>query len=129
MVFDCGHKFWRKFKKWPPTKAQTTKLYLHDDGSLRKTGPAQSGRKKSFISDPSAPVPYRKRSDIALRFTPRPYMTDDQRFASGRNDVLVFQTEVLQKDLTLVGPIKAHLKVSTDQSAADWIVKLIDVLS
>ena len=82
---------------------------------------------KQFVSDPSNPVPYRKRSDITLRFTPRPYMSDDQRFASKRDDVLVFQSQVLREDLTLVGPVNAHLKVSTDQSAADWIVKLIDV--
>jgi putative CocE/NonD family hydrolase len=65
--------------------------------------------------------------DLQIRFTPRPYMTDDQRFASERDDVLVFQSEVLDSDVTVAGPIDAHLKVSVSGTDADWIVKLIDV--
>lgn len=76
---------------------------------------------------PATPVPYRKREDIKFRFTPREFMSDDQRFASSRDDVLVFQTEPLEQPLNLAGELLAHLRVSTDQSAADWIVKLIDV--
>ena len=54
-------------------------------------------------------------------------MTDDQRFAARRPDVLVFETAVLEEDLTLIGDITAKLKVATTGSAADWIVKIIDV--
>lgn len=54
-------------------------------------------------------------------------MTDDQRFAARRSDVLVFETEVLEDDLTLAGDILAKLKVATTGDAADWIVKVIDV--
>ena len=54
-------------------------------------------------------------------------MSDDQRFASGRPDVLVFQTPPLPKAMTVTGDIMAHLKVSTTGTAADWVVKLIDV--
>ena len=54
-------------------------------------------------------------------------MTDDQRFASRRPDVAVFQTDPLEEPLTLAGPVVARLYVSTSQTAADWIVKLIDV--
>jgi putative CocE/NonD family hydrolase len=54
-------------------------------------------------------------------------MTDDQRFASRRPDVLVFQTDTLTEDLTLGGPLTADLKVSMSGTDADFIVKLIDV--
>ena len=54
-------------------------------------------------------------------------MTDDQRFAARRNDVLAYQTKVLDEDLTLAGPILADLWVATSGTAGDWIVKLIDV--
>ena len=54
-------------------------------------------------------------------------MTDDQRFAARRSDVLVFETEVMENDLTLAGDILAKLKVATTGTAADWIVKIIDV--
>jgi putative CocE/NonD family hydrolase len=57
----------------------------------------------------------------------REYMTDDQRFASRRPDVLTYQTEVLTAPLTLAGPIEALLQVATTGSDADWVVKIIDV--
>jgi hypothetical protein len=57
----------------------------------------------------------------------REYMTDDQRFASKRPDVVVFQTDELQEDITLAGELLADLKVSTSGGDSDWVVKLIDV--
>ena len=54
-------------------------------------------------------------------------MTDDQRFAARRPDVLVFETDVLTEDYTLAGDILVKLKVATTGTAADWIVKVIDV--
>ena len=54
-------------------------------------------------------------------------MSDDQRFAAARNDVLVFQTPPLTESVLLTGDILAHLAVTTTGSDADWIVKLIDV--
>ena len=54
------------------------------------------------------------------------YMTADQRFAARRQDVLVYETDVLEKDVTLAGPIAAELHVSTTGTDSDWIVKLID---
>lgn len=127
LVFDCGRKRWETFQKWPPASAQTRRLYLSGQ-QLSLDPPAADGPEYGeFVSDPANPVPYRKRSDLRIRFTPRPYMSDDQRFASARDDVLVFQSEVLEEDITLVGPLTAKLKVSTTGTAADWIVKLIDV--
>ncbi len=54
-------------------------------------------------------------------------MTDDQRFASRRPDVLTFQTDVLTDDLTLAGVVTADLKVSISTTDADFVVKIIDV--
>jgi putative CocE/NonD family hydrolase len=55
------------------------------------------------------------------------YMIADQRFASRRPDVLVYQTGELEEDVTLVGPIEVDLMVSTSGTDSDWVVKLIDV--
>jgi putative CocE/NonD family hydrolase len=41
--------------------------------------------------------------------------------------VLVFQTDVLNEDLTLAGPLTADLQVSISGTDADFVVKLIDV--
>jgi predicted acyl esterase len=57
----------------------------------------------------------------------REYMVEDQRFASRRQDVLVYQTEPLTHAVTLAGPVKATLYVSTSGTDSDFVVKLIDV--
>jgi putative CocE/NonD family hydrolase len=54
-------------------------------------------------------------------------VTEDQRFAAWRPDVLVYKTEPLEDDLTLAGPLLADLWVATSGTASDFIVKLIDV--
>ncbi len=54
-------------------------------------------------------------------------MTDDQRFASRRPDVVSFQTPVLKEDLVVGGPVMADLRVSISTTDADFVVKLIDV--
>jgi putative CocE/NonD family hydrolase len=79
-----------------------------------------------YVSDPARPVPYIP--NIAIGMT-RGHMVDDQRFASTRPDVLVFQTEPLEEHVTIAGPITAHLQVSTSGTDSDWVVKLIDVYS
>jgi putative CocE/NonD family hydrolase len=54
-------------------------------------------------------------------------MDEDQRFATTRGDVLVYQTAPLTEDVTVVGPIKPRLKIASTGTDADFIVKLIDV--
>jgi putative CocE/NonD family hydrolase len=76
------------------------------------------------VSDPAHPVPYTE--DVGLGRT-REYMTDDQRFASRRTDVLSFTSPILDEDLTLAGPLIADLMVSISTTDADFVVKLIDV--
>lgn len=127
MVYDTGNKNWQAFAKWPPEKAVSVKFHLNANHSISSTAPGQENQSLSFVSDPNNPVPYRARKDIRFAFTPRAYMSDDQRFASVRDDVVVFQTEVLTEPITLAGNILAHLNVSTTGQDADWIVKLIDV--
>jgi putative CocE/NonD family hydrolase len=128
IVYDCGVRKWREYDQWPPANAKPTKFYLRNGKTLSQTPPAETDTAStSFVSDPDDPVPYRDRRDLTLRFTPRPYMSDDQRFATARPDVLTFQTAPLTTPLTLTGDLMAHLNVSTTGTSADWVVKLIDV--
>jgi hypothetical protein len=122
-VYDSGKKEWNSFKTWPPKNIEKIKYYLSDNQLLTVKKPIEKGIK--FVSDIKKPVPYSE--DIKTVFTPRKYMTDDQRFAARRSDVLVFETPVLKNDLTLIGEINANLKVATTGTDADWIVKVIDV--
>lgn len=122
-VFDSGKKEWKTYTSWPPENTVKESMYLSPNQELTTDLKATSPIK--FISDIKRPVPYSE--DIKTVFTPRKYMTDDQRFAARRPDVLVFETDVLNQDLTLAGDIIANLNVATTGTAADWIVKIIDV--
>ncbi len=125
-LFDTGKKEWKKFDKWPVATSKKSKLYLHEKGKLAfDKAPEQTESFSDYISDPAKPVPYSE--DIKVVFTPRKFMTDDQRFAGRRPDVLVFQTDILEEDITLGGELLAKLKVATTGTDADWIVKIIDV--
>ena len=103
---------------------QNKKLYLSGDGSLDFTRHSETPEFRQFVSDPNIPVPFTQ--SITTRMTTE-YMTDDQRFASRRTDVLSYQSIILKNDITLAGKLITNLYVSTDHTSADWIVKLIDV--
>jgi putative CocE/NonD family hydrolase len=126
-VFDSGKKEWKSYDAWPPENVVKENWFLSEDNHLSILPPVHSKYIKpiNFISDLKHPVPYSE--DIKTVFTPRKYMTDDQRFAARRPDVLVFETDILSEDYTLAGDILAKLKVATTGSSADWIVKVIDV--
>jgi putative CocE/NonD family hydrolase len=121
-VYDTGNREWNSYEAWPPKNAKSKRYYLGDDQELSDSA---SNSEVSFVSDPKKPVPYSE--DIKMVFTPRKYMTDDQRFAARRPDVLMFETPVLEEDMSLVGAIEAHLKVATTGTSADWVVKVIDI--
>jgi len=99
-------------------------VYLQKDGKLSFTKPTAANSFSEYVSDPAKPVPYTE--DVHFGRTIN-YMTDDQRFAARRPDVAVFESEVLDKDITLAGPVVADLTASTNTTDADFIVKVIDV--
>ncbi|MCI0702085.1 MAG: CocE/NonD family hydrolase, partial [Planctomycetia bacterium] len=126
-VFETGTNVWRKFDSWPPKHAKPTAFQFTHDGRLVPAGGLRLPLGATFdeyISDPAKPVPFINKTTIGMVAE---YMTADQRFASQRPDVLVYQTPVLENDLTLAGPIEVELYVSTTGTDADWVVKVIDV--
>jgi hypothetical protein len=123
-AFRTGLNEWKKYDQWPPANAQTKNLFLQPGGKLGFTPPVGGGPYDEFVSDPAHPVPYTNRVAMGRGVS---YMTEDQRFAARRPDVLTYTSDVLKEDLTVGGPIKANLFVSTSGSDADWIVKVIDV--
>jgi len=125
LVFETGANRWRHFDAWPPKQVRFRDLYLRSAGKLAfEPASDKQDAYDDYISDPAKPVPYTM--EITNRWA-REYMTEDQRFAAWRPDVLVYQTEALTDDLTLAGPIQADLWVATSGSDSDWIVKVIDV--
>lgn len=129
LMFETGANRWREFDEWPPREAQERGLYLQPGGGLSFEPPAAehgatAAGYDEYISDPKEPVPFTQ--EITTRWT-KTYMTEDQRFAARRPDVLTYRSEILDEDLTIAGPLRADLFVSTTGSASDFVVKLIDV--
>lgn len=122
-VFDTGSDEWRSFTAYEPDNGTDTALYLTSGGGLSFKMPSAAGNDE-YVSDPMNPVPYTQK---ITRNYPRDYMTEDQRFASTRPDVLVYQTEPLTEDITVAGDIKPSLFISSSGTDSDFVVKLIDV--
>jgi putative CocE/NonD family hydrolase len=122
-VFQTGMNQWRKFDQWPPAASKPTTVYLDGKSRLSWQHPETAGYDE-YLSDPNRPVPYVGQIQVGVLNS---YMTEDQRFAAMRSDVLVYKSEVLDRDVTIVGPITVDLKVSTTGTDSDFDVKLIDV--
>lgn len=120
-IFFSGENQWHQFEKWPPVAAEK-EIFLQENGQLdwHKSDTGFS----EYVSDPAHPVPYTQNVHYIRT---RDYMTDDQRFASRRADVLTFETAPLTADLTIGGTVTADLRVSITGSDADFVVKVIDV--
>jgi hypothetical protein len=123
-VFLTGANEWKTYEQWPPAGKQDRSFYFQPGGGLDMALPPANGGFSEYTSDPAKPVPYTE--DVHAQRT-REYMTDDQRFAARRPDVLVFETPVLNKDVTVTGTVIADLLVSLNTTDADFVVKVIDV--
>jgi uncharacterized protein len=125
-VFMTGRNEWCRENQWPPQNAGQKNLYFRASGKL-SWSPEQAGCSNCFdeyISNPAKPVPYTSETFTGMT---RTYMVEDQRFVSNRTDVLSYETDPLDHDITIAGPVAPHLNVSTTGTDSDFIVKLIDV--
>ena len=125
VMYNTGIKAWKKFEVWPPKDIPATNLSFGPKGKLFVNAPVDPTLEFEYTSDPNKPVPYRSDTE-GMTFTPRMFITDDQRDASRRPDVITFSTDVLEEDVTIAGEILANLVVSMSGTDADFIVKLID---
>ncbi|MEK7667516.1 MAG: CocE/NonD family hydrolase [Gemmatimonadota bacterium] len=124
-VFETGTNQWRFLDAWPPRNTTTTSLYLRENGALAFEAPTARGRLfDEYVSDPAKPVPY---TAAVTHWYQGGFMVEDQRFATRRPDVLVYQTPPLASATTVAGPMEVEFTVSTTGTDCDWIVKVIDV--
>ena len=124
-VFETGRNEWRQHDAWPPEGAKPASYYLGARGVLSASVPAAADAgADEYVADPAKPVPYLAYINMGMRGD---YMTEDQRFAATRPDVLVYETAPLEGDVRTLGPVKVRLNVSSTATDADFVVKLIDV--
>ncbi len=136
-AFDTGTNVWERLPSWPAGCAtgcgiQPTPLYLTEGLKLSFTAPkAGDAAFEEYVSDPAKPVPYRARPiqpvGYSAGMTWSEWLVDDQREQSGRPDVAVFVSDVLNAPLKISGQPIANLVASTSGTDSDWVVKLIDV--
>lgn len=124
LVFETGTNLWQRYPSWPPPGATRATLFFREKGGLSTAKPGDAEGADAYVSDPKKPVPYRERPGASIDAD---YMSADQRFAARRTDVLVYDTGVLDADVTLAGPIEASLWITSTGTDADFVVKLIDV--
>ncbi len=125
IVYETGTNEWKQYSNWPPVDAQNTTFYFKKDGELSTNKPTQKNSYNEYVSDPDKPLPY---TNGVYDRRNNEYVVEDQRFAEKLPGVVSFKSDVLDKDVTVSGRLKANLFVSTTGTDADFIVKLIDVL-
>ena len=123
-IFQTGSNVWRRYAQYPPAGLRPARLYFRANGELSFEPPKEPSGADEYLSDPRAPVPYTNQITNRRGIT---YMIEDQRFAAARPDVLTYQTPPLSAPVTITGPLRAELFVTTTATDADFIVKLIDV--
>jgi uncharacterized protein len=130
LMFQTGSNKWVEHERWPPKTAVTRKLYFHPDGKLAFAAPPETVPAfDEYVSDPAKPVPYRPRP-VTPTYPGKEWqvwMVEDQRFTQYRPDVLTYETEPLEEDVTVAGSLTAHLLAATSGTDCDWMVRLIDV--
>jgi uncharacterized protein len=136
-AYETGTNRWVKLDGWPSgcssgCTVKPTPLYLNSGLKLSFSAPVQDAAAyDEYVSDPAKPVPFRARPSQPTGYsnglTWPQWLVDDQREASGRTDVLTFESDVLKDALKISGQAIANLVASTSGTDSDWVVKLIDV--
>ena len=124
LIFETGTNVWRRYETWPPKNTQTKTLFLQSGGTLTFEPANEKPGYDEYVSDPSHPIPFVETQSTSV---PQTYMDADQRFASKRPDVELYQTEPLDEDTTVTGSVSPKLWVSSSGTDSDFVVKLIDV--
>jgi len=128
--------YWRNADSWPLPGTRFVPYYFHADGSLTTSKPTRATSTTTYTFDPRDPVPtigggasarlkdgaYNQREDPRFPPSQPPYLP-----LRARADVVVFQTEPLAEDMTVIGPIKVVLHASASTVDTDFTAKLIDV--
>jgi putative CocE/NonD family hydrolase len=125
-MFLTGINEWRRESEWPPKNVRPLTLYFGAGGALGAEAPVDntSAAFDEYVSDPNRPVPF---LGYIVGDMTNDYITEDQRFASERPDVLTYETAPLEEDLIIAGPVNVSLNVSTTGTDSDFVVKLVDV--
>nr|AIE91090.1 peptidase S15 [uncultured marine group II/III euryarchaeote AD1000_105_G07] len=126
--FVLNENRWHYRNDWPPSNVVSTNFYLASrghantplgDGRLTRNIPTET-KADHFDYNPRNPV-------LSLVGPSGQAAACDQSPLRGRQDILVYQTEILREDLVSVGPVSCVLFIESDAPDTDFFAKLIEV--
>jgi hypothetical protein len=128
LTYATGVNKWDESRAWPMGKATPLYLGANFELSFDKPATVSADDHDDYVSDPMKPVPFVPRP-VHMRDPNvwRPWLINDQRFVSGRPDVLEYETPPLDRDVHIMGAPMVDLFAATSGTDSDWVVKLIDV--
>jgi len=131
-IFVMGKNIWRDEYEWPLARTKYTNYYLHQAGNLSTTPPGKHEKPDTYDYDPLNPVPTISGNHSIGTYNPGLYELAkpgpyDQSILETRNDVLVYTSDVLERDTEITGPITFILFASSSAPDTDFVVKLVDV--
>ena len=129
-VFVMGENRWRSENEWPLARTHYTRYYFHADGPANtrhgagtlSTTPPGDEPADSYVYDPEDPTPTKRGSTLII-----PQGVEDQRSVEDRQDVLVYSSDPLERDLEITGPILVRLFAGSTAVDTDFTAKLVDV--
>ena len=129
-LFIMGRNQWREARKWPLPETRWTPYYLWSegrantlfgDGALDVRKPDSEQPADSYVYDPEDPVP------LVTGIRDGSHPPADHRPIERRDDVLVYTSGPMEKELEVTGPVTARIYASSSASDTDWTVRMLDV--
>ncbi|MBI3694023.1 MAG: CocE/NonD family hydrolase [Acidobacteria bacterium] len=133
-IYVMGRGVWRQEKEYPLARTRYTKMYFasggsantdRGDGRLSWDPPPAGAKPDQYQYDPNNPVPSLGGNNCCG--TPTAAGPQDQRPVEGRQDVLVYTSDRLDRAVEVTGPVKVVLHASSDAPDTDFVAKLVDV--
>jgi hypothetical protein len=133
-IFVMGRNEWREEDDWPLARAETTKYFLHSEGSansLHGNGGLSAVAPRTepsdhYVYDPAKPVPTIG-GPLCCDGWHLPAGPRDQRPAEARDDVLIYSTPAFARDTEITGPVSLELFAKSTAVDTDFTAKLVDV--
>ncbi len=132
--YTMGSNRWQSAKQWPPKDSKMTTYYLNSDGhanTLNGDGTLSIKRPSkdnpdTIVYDPMNPVTSYG-GNVCCTGNAVKGGAFDQQVMEGRDDILVYTSDVLKEGVEVTGFIESTLFLSSDVKDTDITIKLIDV--
>ena len=132
--YTMGINKWQHSESWPPENTKLSTFYLRSNGNANSVygdgglflDQSENDNSDTFVYNPMNPVPSYG-GNVCCTGNAIKGGAFDQQAMETRNDILIYSTDPLDKDVEVSGFIESTLFVSSDVMDTDFTIKLIDV--